>query len=832
MRLKIKDGILIKAKINKNDNNVILPSNVTCIGERAFFKSKKNLKKIELGDSIEYIEHAAFHGCEELREIELPSSIKEISDFAFYGCSGLEHITIPSLIKVIHNCTFSDCSKLKSVYFSDNLKRIGESAFKDCISLDNIKLSNSLEIIGAQAFYFCANLKRISIPETVKYINNRAFSTCKRLEKIELPPLLKKISDETFSFCSNLKQVKIPSSVEIIDNRAFKSCSSLEKIVLPLSLKYIGSGAFEYCRNLKTVKFSNCVKEIDFNAFKECVSLKQIKLNDGLEIIGREAFSECRGLEKIEIPSTVRTIGCDAFISCDKLKFIKINNVYNLFEEGIISLSNDFDYYYNKETKDIILSKEPLNGLVGYEKVNDNINVRNDKLKTSEKVALSIMFGKEGLDRLKYVSPILASICRDSKGEFNYNCLYDYKEFYNLQKRLFKDKIIVGIEVYYDLFKFASAIGAFSENGKDRQRACEFISNAFDKGYFDFDNFHGIFNSLDYRSYNEDIAEFIMNKENFSKLIDIEQEYNTFISRVFNDFENIKEFGRSNRGSQRYRKVTIDMSKEYLSKVDFIGVNDDNLDVAEEVSKYTHFQRSFDFAKEIREEYINLKEQSRVKEHILGEEISGCFEEIDKVRKNIVSDVQEIFNNLNGISNSKFSYEFLSKYDPRNFTLGKYCSCCAHIDGEGMGIVKASILHPDCQNLVIKDSDGKIIAKSTLYINRNYGYGVFNTIKINSSYLTKENRKLIYKNYIEAINSFVKKYNEMNPNNPLKQINVGMNMNDLSEEIIRNGNQRSKKILRCINFKDYAGNYEGDWKEEQYVIFTSNEKKEKMKDKK
>ena len=58
---------------------------------------------------------------------------------------------------------------------------------------------------------------------------------------------------------------------------------------------------------------------------------------------------------------------------------------------------------------------------------------------------------------------------------------------------------------------------------------------------------------------------------------------------------------------------------------------------------------------------------------------------------------------LNEVANDKFTYEFLSKYDPRNFTLGKYCSCCAHLEGVGYGIMRASILHPDCQNLVIKN---------------------------------------------------------------------------------------------------------------------------------
>jgi len=274
------------------------------------------------------------------------------------------------------------------------------------------------------------------------------------------------------------------------------------------------------------------------------------------------------------------------------------------------------------------------------------------------------------------------------------------------------------------------------------------------------------------------------------------------------------------------------MCKKYFAEASFEGINENNKDIAKEISKYTREQESFDKASEIREKYMELKESGKINDHILKEELKEVFDCINREKINILNNSKEILDDLNEIANQRFSYEFLAKCDPRNFTLGKYCCCCAHLEGVGSGIMEASILHPDCQNLVIKDSKGKIIAKSTLYINRNYGYGVFNTIKINSSYLTKENRKLIYKNYIEAINSFVKKYNEMNPNNPLKQINVGMNMNDLSEEIIRNGNQRSKKILRCINFKDYAGNYEGDWKEEQYVIFTSNEKKEKMKDKK
>ena len=137
--------------------------------------------------------------------------------------------------------------------------------------------------------------------------------------------------------------------------------------------------------------------------------------------------------------------------------------------------------------------------------------------------------------------------------------------------------------------------------------------------------------------------------------------------------------------------------------------------------------------------------------------------------------------------------------------------------------MKASILHPDCQNLVIKNEKGEIIAKSTLYINRTQGYGVFNNVEV--SPMSEVDRDLIYLQYKKAVEAFAKRYNELNPNNPLTQINVGMNMNDLEQQINRN-QAKSPEILKGLNFNIYGG-YSGDWQQKQRVMWSMKETKTK-----
>ena len=121
--------------------------------------------------------------------------------------------------------------------------------------------------------------------------------------------------------------------------------------------------------------------------------------------------------------------------------------------------------------------------------------------------------------------------------------------------------------------------------------------------------------------------------------------------------------------------------------------------------------------------------------------------------------------------------------------------------------MKASIVHPDVQNLVIKNNQDKIIAKSTLYVNRKQGYAIFNNVEVKDD-INDEDRKKIYGKYILAVNCFVEQYNKENPDKQLKQVNVGVGRNDLIDFIEEDFNY-AKIPLKAINYRDYSRNGEG-----------------------
>lgn len=637
------------------------------------------------------------------------------------------------------------------------------------------------------------NDTKIVIPNGVATIGNSALFACRFVREIELPDTVETIEKYAFQECSRLKKITIPESVKVIEEFAFWDCRSLEEIKLPDTIVLIKDGAFNNCKKIKEIVIPRLVNTIYPYTFEGCSNLENIKL-----------------------PKSVKYIKTFSFNGCESIKNISLGNYMNLLNPSVGKLLEKIGYFYvNRETGELIASKEELD-LDNFKKIeymDNKIYLNCDK---QIAVISSIVFDKTQIKQMKVIKSILPRIISDVIAMEDYDKvvadLGNNKEFSLFIKRLVKDKKLKNT-TYYDLFKLAYSLGAFSSNQVDRQRACEFLSNAFDKKIFDFYSLHGSFESLKFSKFNKEWAEFIMNKQNLQKLVVLEKEQSGYMARICNNFEDIKEYGRSNRGDQHYRKVTIDMCKEYCSKVSFTGISTSSIDIIETIRHYTRNQESFDNAKSIREKYLILRSQGKIKDHILEMELK----EIEDLRENILDDVKETLENLGDVSNEKFTYEFLSKYDSRNFILGKYCSCCSHLEGVGKGIMEASILHPDCQNLVIKNSEGKIIAKSTLYINREQGYGVFNNVEINNNIRDEKTKKIIYEKYTEAIDKFAKEYNKRNPSRKLNQINVGMSLNDLSAQI-RSKNEKSSEVLMGIDFSTYEG-YPGDWQKEQFIVW-------------
>lgn len=103
-----KDFIIEKNVLKKylgTDSHVLVPDNVTAIGDRAF-KNQKKIITVTLPENITSIGHYAFSGCISLTSIEIPETVTIIGDYAFNGCKRLPVIDIPESVRKIGRGAF------------------------------------------------------------------------------------------------------------------------------------------------------------------------------------------------------------------------------------------------------------------------------------------------------------------------------------------------------------------------------------------------------------------------------------------------------------------------------------------------------------------------------------------------------------------------------------------------------------------------------------------------------------------------------------------------------------------------------------------------------
>ena len=812
-----------------------LPLSIKEIDERAFQKSK--IKEIKLNSTLLAIGKNAFSNCKNLKEIEVPGSVHTIGDRCFFE-SGVKKVKLNFGTNLIGSYAFSECKNLKEIEIPPTVITISNNAFENSalekISFNNIH--NLLTNIEEKAFYNCKNLKEIEIPgsvqiiedytfsgsgtrrvilnEGIKKIGYGAFSDCENLNEVIMPNSITRIQEKIF-YNSGVREVKLSDKIEIIEDLCFANCKNLKEIEIPSSVYSIGQGTFMNS-GLERIKLNDQLYEIKPEAFNNCKNLESIVFPESLEKIKDRAFANS-GLRSVIFNDNLKVIDNGAFENCKNIKYIELPT--RILKIGINAFKNcDFNYLYKIEKGNWILSSTRLsrNDIVSEYKVSDLDDLYTSILTRSD---YKTIFNR--LYEYNKNNVIITNECIDNYLLFEALFFKNNTDFF---KKTFKKMNFDKTEEkeILSFMKLLYSLGAFENDKITRQRACNFIENEVEKGILNKEKIKDIFEGAFLYKYDKEWAELLLDKKNFHELLNNTDSY--FIAHIYNNFSDIKEFNRSNKGNQHYLKVTLNVCERFFKFGKFERVDETNEDIAVTLKKFTIKQKSFDEASKIRREYLKLKEEGKISDNLLSKELveKDVFESIESLKQEIIFDTQETLNRLDEFSNKKFTYEFLSKYDPRNFVLGKYCSCCAHIEGVGYGVMKASIINPNCQNLVIKDKSGNIIAKSTLYINKRQGYGVFNNVEINENITRSEDKKMIYRKYKQAIVDFANEYNKEN-DVKLTQINVGMGRNDL-EEIIETKDEEGKR-LKAINFSNYSKNYftssiyEGDWQKKQYVIW-------------
>lgn len=232
----IKDGTVTLADElfeSSQGNAFHIPASVEQIGSRVFAGTQ--IKTLPEMPGLKRIGDEAFYQCKNLKKVTIPETVEYIGGGAFYGCSNiwsltynainaecerlmesnipLEKIVIGDKVRRLPRGIFSG-REFTEVTLPACLERIDEFAFYGCKNLTTINLSDSIRYIGDNAFYGCSSLKNIHWPLRLTTIGSRAFRQT-ALETISLPEGVTSVGDGAFYICPFAKTVYIPSTANV-----------------------------------------------------------------------------------------------------------------------------------------------------------------------------------------------------------------------------------------------------------------------------------------------------------------------------------------------------------------------------------------------------------------------------------------------------------------------------------------------------------------------------------------------------------------------------------------------------------------------------------------
>lgn len=820
------------------------------------FVSNKNKVvdgKLTIPAPIKNIGYEAYSDRQDIRELELADSVTTIADKAFNFCMKLKKVTWSPNLEKIGDEAFSH-TEIES-FDAGKIKKINYKAFTNCLSLKKVAGDDVTEI-DAEAFIKCTSLKDIKF-DNLEKIGENAFTACRSLEKIDFPKV--KEVDECAFICSGVKEILLPR-VEKLGNSAFAACEDLESVTLSSNISEISQSLFYKDYKLKSVNLdSKKILEIHNGAFEDCVSLTHLEPMVNLRVIGDKAFQRS-SIKDFYIPNTVDVIGSRAFNECPRLKKLVIPDKEmfigeRAFQFKYISKEGDkFVLYDNASDLSVehILNPKYIE-LKLQTKTNDTV-----KLSSELQVRFSnlIVANWEFRDRLVHdlESKPIALL---------YEMLYenlshaDFKQFlktanmsyYRKMTKLFEIDTEITIK---EINKFLYNLGAFespktikriSKHNKEieekvdyAQKVTEYYRLLKRQRLFDYYNPSWTFRNMKVRPFNQELTDFILDQDNLKALLHEDEIHNDFFAKCFNEFEIVQKTHTTNRGNIRHLKPTVEKFIDYYRQNKFAGVTNETKDLAKVIAKYYSEQEAFDRAKRV---FIERKEKREghnilwqdLDEGILKSEpdlynsvVDDIFNKVDKRIKELKTKITrfnvDTLDIMSDMANDKYYFEWLDKDSLENYILGKLCDCCAHVTGVGVGIMRASIVDSDTQNLVIRNKDGEIVAKATLNINRMGGYGVINNVEVQNN-ITGVDKDIIFAKFQMGVESFAKMYNKTFKYHPIHKINVGMSNNDLEQQI-RALDKHEMYLKKAMDYSKYSLDhvaYEGDSGKEQYIVW-------------
>ena len=124
-------------------------------------QAPENMQNLAVEDGVTAIGDAAFKG-KQLKTIDLPNSLLSIGDSAFYDNDVLKNLTIPNSVTNIGVSAFEGGNRLVKIQLGENVETIENGAFKNCpYILEVYAYMEYPPIIDASVFTGCGDLSVI-----------------------------------------------------------------------------------------------------------------------------------------------------------------------------------------------------------------------------------------------------------------------------------------------------------------------------------------------------------------------------------------------------------------------------------------------------------------------------------------------------------------------------------------------------------------------------------------------------------------------------------------------------------------------------------------------
>lgn len=672
------------------------------------------------------------------------------------------------------------------LFIPEGVKTIQSNACRELVDLEEVKLPTTLVEIGQGAFADCEELKSVEINSNIDLINDRAFENCYNLQDFNCKHITN-LGNEVFANCEELKNIQI--EYDNIGFGVFKNCSSLIDVSLMGQKVEIGQTMFSGCRALLSINTINGITKIGDNAFEDCKSLLNLPINSSV-IAEKNAFADSNiiGVDIVDKASNISSDfklikieksgkdGLVCYFGDENIKqityFDKDKGIYNFDVDDLKNKIPDFE---------VVIKDYPFKNIISWVDIIAKVqNIPKNQVRLPQAEALILLTNDK--DREEFILNL-----------GKYNKISGKYRHLNINDRI-------------QILKLCKLLGIFENDEK------QFIigANVLSK---DLPNFIEKMNGVKLNEYNDDkflITDWFMKinyPPSFSKkcatfFIDnykdiIEQSKSSLLANIVNEFDS-------------FSKST---NKLDLSKVEQIFEGQIPQDLPEnkkQLAKIMLMQGEFSQDKFEKLGEI-LEKTEKVYPNIFGK-IDLINSQIDKVE-------YEKATHLVDMLNEQVQFEWLNKNSPYNLLIGEICGCCARLNGAGEDIMMKSALHDSVQTLAIKKNGGEYIGKSTIYLNREKGYAVFNDIELNRNYDKRAKEKdfdEVVDAFLRGANAFVNEYNKNNPTQQLHVVTLGTGKNRVVQRI-RERLPKSEEIYKSIKFDGYR--IGADSGEEQFVVY-------------